>query len=76
MTSAFTSMLASESLGWCEEDHRRPDPFGDLLAYSLATFVDGKAVTPLGYDVSGEFADDWHALGPRQSADVEEADRE
>jgi len=54
MTRFFLSMLAGETLDWMADAPRgeRDDVADEVFAFALASFVDGVAVTPRGYDVT------------------------
>lgn len=47
--------LASEYIDFQVAHPDADDPFGEVLAFCLATFVGDTPVTPLGYDVSEQF---------------------
>ena len=57
--SQFITALAHETLDWIAVDEpARPDVTDEVWAYSLATVVDGRAITPNGYDETPLFAFD------------------
>jgi len=56
---SLVSEIAGETLDWMGEDPgNRDDVADEMWAIALATVVDGVAITPLGYDVSGMLAGD------------------
>lgn len=51
LDKSFVSELAAETEAWyAVRPEERRDAFRDVLAFSLATYVEGRAVTPRGYD--------------------------
>ena len=59
---SLPAVLAGVTLDWQAEDHSREDCFDDVLAFALATFVDGRAITPRGYDETAKFRPERQAL--------------
>lgn len=53
---SLTGRLADLVLDWLAEDHSREDCYDEVVSYALATFVDGTAITPRGYDDTEMFA--------------------
>lgn len=55
-SDSLVNELASETLDWMAEDEpNRPDVSDKVWAYCLATFVDGVAISPMGYDETWVF---------------------
>ena len=50
--------LAGETLDWMAVDCSREDVADEVWAFALATYVDGTAVTPMGYDVTDTLTSD------------------
>ena len=55
--SAVTD-LARETIDWMADDPTREDVADEVWAFTLATYVDGRAVTPFGYDVTETLTSD------------------
>lgn len=53
----LVGQLAAETTDWMAQRPmgEREDVADQLWAFSLATFVDGVAITPLGYDDTEQF---------------------
>ncbi|WP_337652662.1 hypothetical protein [Halomontanus rarus] len=52
---SFISRLADEVTEWMIEDPSREDICDEVWAFALATFVDGTAITPRGFDETGRY---------------------
>lgn len=54
---SFLGLLADETVDWMLERPRgeREDISDEVWAFALATFVDGTAITPQGYDETHKF---------------------
>lgn len=69
---SLVTELAGETLDWMAVDSSREDVADEVWAYALATYVDGTAVTPRGYDVTDTLTSDTCAWCFGELGDVPE----
>ena len=55
VSRSLVTELARETLDWMAIDCSREDVADEVWAFALASYVDGTAITPLGYDVTDTF---------------------
>lgn len=55
-SKSLVGQIAGETVDWLAEDRSRDDVADEVWAFALATVVDGRPITPRGYDESRRFA--------------------